>query len=61
MLDQLSQFLVTLVNGLLAGVHGALSLRTLLVLVTLAGLAWLSAVEIEELDRRGAKPVIRRH
>ncbi len=61
MLDQLSQALIAIVNGLQAGLGAALELRTVLVIVTVLGLGWLAAVEIEELDRRGVKPSIRRH
>lgn len=61
MLDQISQALIAVYNGLLAGFGALMDLRTLLVLITVLGLGWLAAVEVEELDRRGFKPTIRRH
>ena len=45
MLDHISQVLVALANGLIAGAGALVSLRSLLVLSTLACLLWLAAVE----------------
>jgi len=61
MLDHISQVLVALANGVFAGVTTLVSLRTLLVLGTLACLLWLAAVEVEEMDRQFDKPDIRLH
>ena len=60
-MDQLSQSLIAIFNGLQVGLYSVFSLQTLMVLVLLYGLAWLAAVEIEELDRKGDKPTIRLH
>lgn len=61
MLEQLSQVLIAMANGALSAVSAATNLRTLLVLATLVSLGWLAAVEVEDLDRSGYKPTIRRH
>lgn len=61
MLESLSQLLIAVANGLLAGLQALGDLRVIFVVVTALGLLWLVAVEVEELDRQGAKPVPRRH
>lgn len=61
MLDHVSQVLVAVVNGLIGAVGALVDLRTGLVALTLLGLLWLAAVEVEDLDRRSTKPTIRRH
>lgn len=61
MLEQLSQVLVTIANGVLAAIGAVMTLRTFLVLATIASLIWLALVEVEELDRRAYKPKIQRH
>lgn len=61
MLEQLSQVLVAMANGVLAGVGAVANLRTVLVLLTVLSLGWLAAVEVENLDRAGYKPSVRRH
>lgn len=61
MLDSLSQILVAIANGLYNVVQALGDVRVFLIALTAVSLLWLAAVEIEELDRQGAKPIPRRH
>lgn len=61
MLDSLSQILIAVANGLLAGITALGDVRIILIGLTAIGLIWLVAVEVEELDRQGAKPIPQRH
>jgi hypothetical protein len=61
MLESLSQLLIAIANGLLAGVTALGDVRVVFVVLTALGLLWLVAVEVEELDRQGVKPIPGRH
>jgi hypothetical protein len=61
MLNDLSTGLIAIFNGLLTMLGGLLDLRTILVVAIVVSLGWIAATEIEELDRMGAKPAVRRH
>jgi hypothetical protein len=60
-MDALAAGLTTIFNGIRTVVDGALSPIALTVLVLGASMAWLSAVDVEELNRRGTKPRVGRH
>ena len=53
--------LVTLINGFLRVCDYAFSPVTLIFVVLSLSLVWLCLVEIDELDRQGTKPEVRRH
>jgi hypothetical protein len=61
MLDALYTGFVAILNGLLTVLSGLIDLRTVLVVAIVVSLGWIAATEIEELDRMGAKPTVRRH
>jgi hypothetical protein len=61
MLDALSNGLIATFNGLWAMTGGLISLRVALGVAIVGSLAWLAAIEIEELDREGTRPGVRRH
>lgn len=61
MLNDLSTGLIAIFNGLLTMLGGLFDLRTILVVAIVVSLGWIAATEIEELDRMGAKPAVRRH
>jgi hypothetical protein len=60
-MDALAAGLTTIFNGVRTVVDGSLSPVTIAVLVLGAAMAWLGAVDIEELNRRGTKPRVGRH
>lgn len=61
MLSAFGNGLVAIVNGVLVLIERVAN-PTLVCGVLLAlGLLWMAAVEIEELDRAGLKPVVDRH
>lgn len=61
MLEAVADVLITIANGAYSIASGVFTLRTILVLATVASLAWLAACEIEALDRRAYKPPVRPH
>lgn len=61
MLDSTSTGLTAIFNGLVALCDGLLDLRVALALVVVLSLFWLACTEVEELDRLGIKPYVRRH
>lgn len=61
MFEAVADVLTTIANGAYSIATGVFTLRTILVLVVIASLAWLAAVEIEALDRRAYKPTVRPH
>ena len=61
MLEHVASVLITIFNGAATVVGTVADLRVVLVVVCAASLAWLAAVEIEQLDRKGYKPGVRAH
>jgi hypothetical protein len=61
MLEHVANVLITIANGVVSVLGALTDLRVGLVLVSAVCLAWLAAVEIEQLDRRGYKPGVRAH
>ena len=61
MLEHVANILVTIANGAATVIGAVADLRVVLVAVSAASLAWLAAVEIEQLDRKGYKPGVRAH
>lgn len=60
-IDAASTGLIAILNGLLDLFGMVFSLRTLLVVFLIVGLAFCALCEVEELDRQSVKPTIRRH
>lgn len=60
-MDALASGLTTMANGLFELFGHLLSPVALALVVVCAGFAWLTAVELEELDREGTKPTIAIH
>lgn len=60
-MDIISAGFLTLFNGAVAFVSTLASPVTLALVISAASLGWLARCEIEELDRRGTKPMVGRH
>jgi hypothetical protein len=60
-MDTLGAGLITIFNGLHAAVSHVMSPVVLAICVLGASLAWLAAVDLEELNHRGTKPRVGRH
>lgn len=61
MFDALANGLIAIFNGLWAFAGELLTLRVALIGLLVLGLGWMAAIEIEDLDRKGTRPTIRRH
>jgi hypothetical protein len=53
--------LITMANGFIAMVSGLASIESLCILLLLASLGWMAQLEVDEFNRQGTKPQIRRH
>jgi hypothetical protein len=60
-MDTLGAGIITIFNGLHAAVSHVVSPLTIAIGLLAASLAWLAAVDLEELNHRGAKPRVGRH
>jgi hypothetical protein len=60
-MDVLGAGLITLLNGITAVVDRAFSPAALCILAVIAGVSRLASIDLEELDRRSAKPTVPRH
>jgi hypothetical protein len=60
-MDALAAGIITIFNGLHAVFGHVLSPIALTVCILGASMAWLAAVDVEELNRRGTKPRVGRH
>lgn len=59
-MDVLGNGLITLLNGMLSMLATALNPMVVVGGILALSLAWLSLIELDELDRQGTKPEIRR-
>jgi hypothetical protein len=60
-METLGNGLFTLANGTWEALTALASPMVLTGLVLAVSLVWLSLIEVEELDRQGTKPEVRRH
>ena len=61
-MNEISNGLVTLVNGAIAGGHWVIQPWIALSVIIGLSLAWMAILEIEHMDRvSSAKPVVERH
>lgn len=60
-MEPISTGLILLLNGALSAAGTLADWRVLTGLATIAGLAWLARLEIDNLDMRAAKPRVQRH
>lgn len=60
-MDMLGNGLVTLANGAQSALSGLLSPMGIAMCIIGVSLSWLALVEVELLNRQGAKPRIGRH
>jgi hypothetical protein len=60
-MESISFGFIILLNGLLAIIETIISPISLAVLVSAFAFLWLAKCEIDELDRLGSKPEVRRH
>jgi hypothetical protein len=60
-MDALSAGIITIFNGIHAAFNHVLSPIALTICILGATMAWLAAVDVEELNRRGTKPRVGRH
>lgn len=60
-MDALAAGITTIVNGIRTAIDGVVSPTALAVIVLASAMAWLCAVDIEELNKRGTKPRVGRH
>lgn len=60
-MEHLGNGLITLANGLWTIATALVSPMVLGALVLALALAWLSKLEVDELDRSGTKPLVDRH
>jgi hypothetical protein len=60
-MDQLASGIITLLNGVWLALTSLASPLVLAAVGMVAALVWLALIEVDELDRQGAKPVVERH
>ena len=60
-MDSLASGLITMANGLLTMLGAIASPLALALFVMGVSLTWLALIEIDELDRQGAKPEVGTH
>jgi hypothetical protein len=60
-MDAIGIGLILIVNGLLVMVRHIADFTTVTGLFAAASLWWLATIEVEELNRQGAKPEVGRH
>lgn len=60
-MDPITSGLTAVFNGAAATAGALASWHTLFGVLTAASLVWLARLEIDDVDRRGAKPQVARH